>query len=445
MSLRVFVAVLPVLLGAAASVAAQPSPAVQRVQQGSDVAAESDTGTVQSDEGPVIGPDELIRAAVENSPALAAARYRVEAARQRIGQERALPDPMLSAGWNSSGNPLPGAGLGTEPTANIGLMVTQAIPYAGKRDLRAAVAEREVAAEAVQVDAARLDLIARVKDAYYRLAYLASAEGVLARNTQLLETLLRVAESRYSVGRAAQQDVIKAQSEITLVELRRERLRQERQVREGQLNALLNRAPGTPVGRLQPLQPHPFDVSVDSVLASAAAHAPMLRREEAVVARDESAVAVARRDFKPDFAVSAGYYYMGSMPAMYMARLDIELPLQKARRQLALAERVTSMSASRAGLTAVKRDVEARVQEEYQVAATASRLARLYGETLLPQVRLAFESAMASYETGSVDFLSLLASFSSVLENEMNYFESLADFHAAASRLESMTGEPIAH
>src|SRR3954451_11120880 len=176
MSLRVLIAVLSVLLGAASFVVAQPSPAMPTVPQGSEATpAQSAPVSMRSDEGPVIGLDELIQAALQDSPAIAGARYRVEAARQRIGQERALPDPMLSAGWNSSGNPLPGAGLGTEPTANIGVMVTQAIPYAGKRDLRAAVAEREVAAEAVQVDAARLDLIARVKEAYYRLAYLASA------------------------------------------------------------------------------------------------------------------------------------------------------------------------------------------------------------------------------------------------------------------------------
>jgi outer membrane protein TolC len=389
--------------------------------------------------------DELVRVAIENSPVLGAARHRVEAARLRIGQERALPDPMVSAGYNSSGNPLPGAGLGTEPTANIGLMVTQPIPYPGKRDLRATVAAREVDAEAVQVDSARLELIARVKGAYYRLAYARSVEGVLTRNKELLDTLLRVAESRYSVGRAAQQDVIKAQAELTLVELRIERLRQERQTREAQLNALLNRAPGTPLGPPQALEPRPFDVPLETVLASAAAHAPMLRREEAMVARNESAVAVAKRDFKPDFAVSGGYYYMGSMPAMYMARLDIELPVQRARRQAALAERVSAVAESRAAYDAAKRDLEARVQEDYRMAATAARLAQLYGETVLPQVRLAFESAMASYETGTVDFLSLLASFSSVLENEMNYFEALTEFHAAASRLEAMTGEPLAH
>ena len=79
------------------------------------------------------------------------------------------------------------------------------------------------------------------------------------------------------------------------------------------------------------------------------------------------------------------------------------------------------------------------------MAATSARLARLYRETVLPQVRLAFESSMASYETGTIDFLSVLTNFASVLENEMSYFEELTEFHAAASRLEAMTGKPLAH
>jgi len=428
-----------VVFGCATPAGAQSSATLSRaVQPGSPPLA-------PPGDDPLVGLDELIQSAIEHSPAIAAARHRVDAARQRIGQEHALPDPMVSVGYDSSGNPLPGAGLGTEPTANIGVMVTQPIPYAGKRDLRAAVAARDVDVEAVQVDRARLDLTARVKEAYYRLAYVTSADGVLARNKQLLETLLRVAEARYSVGRAAQQDVIKAQAELTLVELRIERLRQERWTREAQLNALLNRPPGTPVGRPQPLEPHPFDLPLETVLASAAAHAPMLRREQAMVVRNESAVEVARREFKPDFALSGGYYYMGSMPAMYTVRLDIELPLQKDRRQRALSERVSTVAESRATYAAAAREVEASVQEGYRMAETSARLARLYGETVLPQVRLAFESAMASYETGTIDFLSLLTAFTSVLDNEMRYFETLSEFHAAASRLEALTGEPIAH
>ena len=59
------------------------------------------------------------------------------------------------------------------------------------------------------------------------------------------------------------------------------------------------------------------------------------------------------------------------------------------------------------------------------MASTSVRLARLYRETVLPQARLALESSMASYQTGAVDFLSVLTNFGSVLEYEMTYFDEL--------------------
>jgi TonB family protein len=73
----------------------------------------------------------------------------------------------VSAGYNASGNPLPGAGLGKEPTANIGAMVSQELPYPGKRDLRASIASREADAAFQDIDAARLSIVARVKPNIY--------------------------------------------------------------------------------------------------------------------------------------------------------------------------------------------------------------------------------------------------------------------------------------
>ena len=60
------------------------------------------------------------------------------------------------------------------------------------------------------------------------------------------------------------------------------------------------------------------------------------------------------------------------------------------------------------------------------MASTSVRLARLYRDTVLPQARLALESSMASYQTGAVDFLSVLTNFGTVLEYEMTYFDELA-------------------
>jgi outer membrane protein TolC len=386
---------------------------------------------------------DLVRTALEHNAGLEAARHRLAAARLRPEQEKRLPDPMLSAGWNSSGNPLPGAGLGTEPTANIGLMVTQPLPYPGKRDLRAAVAGHEADAEASQLEALEHDVTSRVKQAYYRLSFAVSAAEVLERNKEVLDTLLRVTEERYAVGRAMQADVFKAQAELTALELKLERLRHQRIAREAELNALVDRHADQPVGRPAPLTLPDFTLSIDALLASAA-RTPVLGKSEALVARAGAAVESAKRDFKPDFAVSGGYYYMGSMPAMYMVRFDVALPVQRARRSAAVLEREASFQESRAGLEATRREVESSVQDDYHMAMTESRLARLYRDTMLPQQRLAFEASMAGYQTGAGDFGSLLAIFSGVLESEMSYLEALAEFHVAVSRLEALGG-PVVH
>ncbi|HUR33106.1 MAG TPA: TolC family protein, partial [Vicinamibacterales bacterium] len=170
----------------------------------------------------------LIAEAVAAHPSIQAASRRSEAATWRVVQERRLPDPMVSAGYASVGNPWPGAGLRTEPLANIRVMASQTFPFPGKRDLRGAVAAREADAEQPLIRMARLAVIARVKQAYYRLARVHATADVLTRNVALLDTLLQVSEGRYAVGQAAQQDVIKAQTELSMLELQQRRLAQER-------------------------------------------------------------------------------------------------------------------------------------------------------------------------------------------------------------------------
>ncbi len=388
---------------------------------------------------------DAVALALKSHPEILAAEQRYEAARQRPVQERSLPDPMVSAGWASSGNPLPGAGLGSEPTANIGLMVTQEVPYPGKRDARAAVADKEADAEFQQIEAARLSVGSRVKQAYYALAYTHAVGDVLERNRDLLRTLVKVSEQRYAVGQAAQQDVIKAQTQISILELQQQRIEQLRRAREGALNALLSRPAGTPIGLPEDLVFTPFAEPLDALSARASANAPMLKRDQLMIDRASLAVNAARLEFKPDFAFSGGYANQGSMPPMYEFRFDVTIPLQRKRRAAAVSEQLNLAAAAKQTLASSRLSLQGSLQEDYEMAATSVQLATMYRDTVLPQARLALESSMASYQTGSVDFLSVLTNFTMVLEYEMSYFEELMQLHQAISRLEEMTGTPIAH
>jgi outer membrane protein TolC len=387
----------------------------------------------------------LVEEATAAHPRLAAAEQQAAAADARIVQARSLPDPMISAGYTSIGRPWPGAGLGVEPNANIGVMVSQALPFPGKRALAGRIAAREADAERQQIDAVRLAVVSRVKQAYFGLAYTYAVDDVLARNQALLATLLEVSEGRYAVGYAAQQDVIKAQTELSILALRQERVRQERTAREGELNALLNRTPGHPVGRPEDLVLVPFEHELPVLLDLAIAHAPTLQRDRIRVEGAQLAVDAARTDYRPDFAIAGGYASMGSMPPMYEARFDVTLPLQRGRRAAAVAENVGMLAAARHEYDANRLDIQSQLQRDFATASASLRLARLYVSTVLPQSRLALESSMVSYQTGGVDFLSVLTSFASVLDYEMTYFEELVQFHDAVSRIEEVIGSPLVH
>jgi hypothetical protein len=58
----------------------------------------------------------------------------------------------------------------------------------------------------------------------------------------------------------------------------------------------------------------------------------------------------------------------------------------------------------------------------------------------VPQSSLALESSMSAYQVGNVDFLTMLANFTTVLNYEVDYYRELADYQTALARIEPLVG-----
>jgi outer membrane protein TolC len=385
--------------------------------------------------------DALVSEALRNNPEILAAQKRYEGSRQRPTQESALPDPMLSLGYASIGSPLPGAGLGSEPMARAGAMFSQEIPYPGKLKLRGEIAERESDAEFQQYQAVQLNVIARLKQRWFELLKLHQTAGILERQRDLLRKFLRIAEARYGVGQGSQQDIFKAQTQISILETRLERLFQERETAEAELNSILSRPPETPVILSGEPQPKALLASLDELFAQAGRNSPMLTRDQKMIERTELAANLARKEYYPDFTVNGGYYNMGGMPDMYEFRVDVKLPLYFWRKQRAgIAEQAHYLSQARRTYQASFQNLQFRIKGDYLMAQTSWRLMEMYGKTVIPQASLALESSLSSYQTGAVDFLTVLTNFMTMIEYETNYQEEAASYQQALARLEEMTG-----
>ncbi len=388
---------------------------------------------------------DLVAEAMRVNPEVLVAQKSLEAARKRPDQVSALPDTMFSLGYSSNGRPWPGAGLGTDPTSNIGLMVTQEFPFPGKRQLRGNMAAKEAQANSDQYQAIQLAVISRVKQAYFRIGYVDLVADVLKRSRELLTRLLRVTEARYSVGRATQQDVFKAQTQLAILETRLVQLSREDAARRAEILSILNRSPnGQLPGKATLPKPQPLRESLEDIYAFAGNHAPLIQREQKMIERTQLALNLARKDFYPDYAVSGGYFNQGSMAPMYQFRVDVKVPTSFFRKQrAAVAEQVALISQARHSREATSQNLSFKLKDEYLTYETALRLAELYEKTVVPQSSLAFESSLASYESGKVEFLSVLTNLLAILDYEMNFYEETLNANLALARLEEMTGLPL--
>ena len=387
---------------------------------------------------------ELTSEALKNNPEIVAAQKSYEAARQRPTQESSLPDPTISLGYVSVGNPLPGAGLGSQVLSNIGVMFSQELPYPGKLKLHGEIASKEAEASFQQYQAVQLGVISRLKQAYYRLQYTYAASDLLIRYRNLLKALVSVTDARYSVGKAAQQDVFKAQIQSSILETRLVKLEQQRLSSEAEINSVLNRHPGATVGRPEDVQPKELAVTLDELYATAAQNSPMLRRDQKMIERSELAVNSARKEYYPDVTLSGGYFNQGSMAPMYQFQASFKAPIYFWRKQRAgVNEQVSMLSQTRRTYEATDQSLHFRIKDDYTMAQASSKLMKLYQQTVVPQGTLAFESSLATYETGAVDFLSVLTNFTTVLDYQLNYYDEALNYALALSRLEEMTGQPL--
>ena len=389
---------------------------------------------------PVLQLSDLVRDALERNPEIQAAQRSVDAQRARIPQAKAWPDPMISVGYGGNVVP-PFTVMRGDPSSARQIMAEQEIPFPGKTRLRGQIAAREAEAESHSVDDVARRVATEVKEAYFELYYTDQGLETLRKDRGILEKLAKVAEIRYSVGKAAQQDVLRAQVELSRLTERETLLEETRQTLEAQLNSLRDRPVDTPLGATGEVQESPLVQTIDELQAAAESSLPALKRQQTLIASNRLAVDLARKDVKPNFSIGYTYMQRPGMPDMYGLTFSTSLPIfRHSKQDPAIREAAENLESARRMEQNELTVLRYRVKQEYLQARAADRLLQLYAQGIVPQSRLTLESSLASYETGAIDFQSVLGNFTTILDYELGYHQQLATHEKALARLEELTG-----
>jgi cobalt-zinc-cadmium efflux system outer membrane protein len=403
-------------------------------------AQDSAAGKPATSPSPPLQLSDLVREALERNPEIQAAQRSVDAKRARIPQAKAWPDPTISVGYTGNVVP-PFTVMRGAPSSARQIMAEQEIPFPGKTRLRGQIAVRQAEAEGHSVDDVARRVVTEVKEAYFDLYYTDQALATVHKDRDILEKLAKVAEIRYSVGKAAQQDILRAQVELSRLTERETLLEETRRTLEAQLNSLRDRPVDTPLGASGEIQESPLVQTVDELQAAAESSFPALKRQETLIESNRLAVDLARKDVKPNFNIGYMYMQRPGLPDMYGLTFSTSLPIfRHSKQDQAIREAAENLASARRLEENELTVLRYRVKQEYLQAQAADRLLQLYSQGIVPQSRLTLESSLASYQTGSIDFQTVLGNFTTILDYELSYHQQLATHEKALARLEELTG-----
>jgi cobalt-zinc-cadmium efflux system outer membrane protein len=385
---------------------------------------------------------DAVSAAVAGHPAIAAARARVEAAREGPAMASSLMPPMADAQiWQWP--------VTTINPANVNMymfMLEQELPGRGKRALRVTAAQREVAVMTADERARERTVVVGVKQAY---AALRGAQRTLAAAravAPVLDHLTRTANASYAAGRLAQAMVVRAGIAETELAERLVMLETDVVMRKAALNGAIGRDPATPIGELDDEPPPTSVPPLESLLTQAVESHPELAMSRAAIDQADAMVAVAASERKPDWVLQGGYMLMPGEWGAVTARVGITWPTApwaKKRLSALNAEAAARASGARADLAVARQDVNRMVAEaRATLSGTLSRLAVLQN-TMRPQAAHLLEASRIGFASGLVAFTEVLDAQKMQLDTETDIarLEGEADEQWAA--LEAAIGSDI--
>ena len=388
--------------------------------------------------------------AVRDNPNLAMMQARWKAMSAIPSQLGTLPDPTISFG--SLNLPTNTFNTTQEAMTQQQVGVSLSIPFPGKLGLKEKTAEFEAEAASNDIDETRLRLIRDVKTTWWVVFYLDRALEIVEANKGLLRQFIEIAQTKYSVGKGLQQDVLLAQLELSQLLDQEIQLVGTRRNEKARLNALLDHPANRSIRLPKDVDKQLPDVVPETELYQMAdSSRPILAKQRNRIGAAGARVELAKKDYYPDFGLGAFYGFRGGNNAPLQGgnradflslKLSMSLPVFIGSKQ---SKAVVQRAAEQLQQEYALQNEWSQVRSQISVALADYERAReqfiLFKSGIIPQARQTVASMLAGYQVNKVDFLNLIRSQITLFNHETKYWRALAEAKQSLAKLIAAVGK----
>jgi outer membrane protein, heavy metal efflux system len=383
----------------------------------------------------------LVSEALGRNPELLAFSSRVAAVQYRVPQAKSLPDPMFMFGYQNEG--WERYTYGDMPDAQWMFSISQMFPFPGKRALKERMTAGDAEGLADVYKSLKLKTIEKVKGLYYDLLLGYKSIELINKRIWLFSGIEDAALARYSTGMAPQQEVLMAQTEKYMLIEKEEMFKQKIQATEAMLNAAIGRDASSPLGRPAEHVFNKIEISLQEMTKKAFENSPELKSKEKMIASAETGTLMAKKEYYPDFTLTAGYFRRGDeFDDMWSLTTAMNIPLfYKTKQRQAVFEAEAVLSEARSMLEATKLMISSDIRDNYSMMKTSEKLMDLYKSALIPKTIQDFEAALAGYISGKIEAITVIDRLKALLDYELLYWEKFVGREKAIARIEAIAGK----
>ncbi len=385
----------------------------------------------------------LVDEALKNNPQIQAAKQRYQAALARVRLLRTLQDPKFEYEYDKITASMDNLmNNNTKPMRTFS--ISQEFPFPTKLFLRKQSAQKEANSYEQEYKETERKVIKNLKESYFQLFLTDKKINLTQENLSLLSQFIEIANKKYSVNKASQQDSLKAQVEYSKLSNQLVLLDQEEKIAQSMLNSILNRSLDTQIVSVEENSNKVLELDEKIMLRLAKESRPELRSFQEMVRKTEIDYSLSKQEYLPDFMLKYKREVNSSRPDSWAGMIGVTIPLWFWEKQDSFVkEAQANVGVVKAEYQAQENMILFEVRSSYARFEAAKKLVKIYETGVLPQAQAALETARRGYETDLLSFLDLLDFVRTLREFQMEYFESLANLEIALADLERSVGVDI--
>ncbi len=384
----------------------------------------------------------LIQEAYHNNQDLLSMEENAQALRAEAPFAGSLQDPVI--GFGLVNVPVDTYDLGQEPMTQKQLFASQKFPWFGTLDLRQQASELKAMEAELQVQAKRFEVAKALAGAWYEMGFIARSLEVNKNLKDIVNQVLRVAETRYGTGEGLQQDVLAGQVQHSeLIDEGISLTSRERVVR-AQIGSLLNR--GDVFAEDGPLTlGEPGKLPDRTLLNKIALQSnPLIQARKVAVDRAKVEVQLAEKAYLPDFDLRLSYGQREGLTDFVSATVAMTVPLyQSTNQDSRLAAAQKRLLAAEKSLLGLRQTLPHSIDRVLAEIQGAQENYILFSQALSVQAANLADASLAAYSVGKVEFDTMLAARVRLLRIELQAENYKYQIYKKQAELEELIGTSL--